>query len=283
MTPAPSAKPPPMRKAVTHDPRRAHPRPGHAHAVSPPRQAPRAVAGVAMMFQREDLSDTVTLYLGDCLEVLPTLAAGSVDAVVTDPPYSINTKSDGQGKLSPWADRVNAAYWYKEWIVACRNVMLGSGCLWSFTSWRTLTTIQKVSDDIGWPIESVLVWDKCWIGPGGMRGLRPSYELVALFAGDNFSIKDRGIPDIQRFKWSSDKPSGHPAEKPLSLMRWIIENSTAPGCTVLDAFMGSGTAGVAAVLTGRKFIGVEVDEKSYAIARRRILEALAQPALFQVE
>ena len=219
---------------------------------------------------------SVQLFNADCLSVLPTLAAGSVDAVVTDPPYSINTKSDGQGKINPWGDRVNAAFWYSEWIGRCRKLMLHRGCLWSFLNWRSLATFQKAADDLGWPIESLLVWDKKWIGPGGMKGLRPSYELVALWAGDDFSIEDRGLPDIQSFQWSSYKPNGHPAEKPLELMEWIVSNSTKPGDTVLDPFMGSGTTGVACARLGRNFIGIECDQNHYEAAQRRIADAQAQ-------
>jgi len=221
----------------------------------------------------------VRLMLGDCLELMRELPAGSVNAVVTDPPYSINIKSDGQGKIT-WGDRINAAFWYREWIDKCRKLMLGRGCLWSFLNWRSLVTFQKAADDLCWPIESLLIWDKCWIGTGGNKGLRPSYEMVALWAGENFAIDDRGLPDIQRFQWSSHKPNGHPAEKPLRLISWLIENSTNPGDNILDPFMGSGTTGVACVQTGRNFIGMEIDPTYYAIAERRIEAAQLQMPLF---
>lgn len=225
------------------------------------------------------MTDDVTLYLGDCLDVLKTLPDGSVDAVVTDPPYGVNTKSDGMGKLNPWADLCNSAYWYSAWLAECRRVTKPDGCAWSFLNWRSLVTFQKAACDVRWPIESLLVWDKEWIGPGGPRGLRPSYEMVALWVGPGFAIKNRGLADIQRFKWASYKPNGHPAEKPESLMVWLVEHSTEPGQTVLDPFMGSGTTGVACVQTGRRFIGCEIDPAYYAIAERRIAEARAQLAL----
>ena len=209
---------------------------------------------------------------GDCLEVLPTLSG--VDAVVTDPPYGINTKSDGMGKLNPWADLCNAALWYREWIGLARNAIPDDGCLWSCLNWRSMPTFQKAACDLGWPIESMLVWDKEWIGPGGTRGLRPAYELVGLWAGPEFSIDDRGLPDVQRFKWSSHKPTGHPAEKPVALKKWLIEISTDPGDTILDPFCGSGTTGVACVQTGRAFIGIEKTDHYADIARRRIADAV---------
>lgn len=155
-----------------------------------------------------------TLYLGDCRDVLADMAPDCAAAVITDPPYGINTKSDGMGKLNPWADLCNAAFWYADWLNACRRLTGAAGCVWTFMNWRSLPTFQKASCDIRWPIESLLVWDKQWIGPGGQKGLRPSYEMAALFAGSEFSIDDRGIPDIRRAQWSAVKPHGHPAEKP---------------------------------------------------------------------
>lgn len=222
---------------------------------------------------------TVDLRLGDCLEVMKSIPAGSVDAVITDPPYSINTKSDGQGKLNPWADRVNAAFWYREWMGEARRILKPSGCLWSFLNWRSMVTFQKATDDLRWSIESMLIWDKCWIGPGGPRGLRPSYEMVGLWANEDFVIEDRGIYDIQRFKWSSIKPTGHPAEKPIGLIEWLIKISTKPGDTVVDFFTGSGTTPEACLKNDRNFIGSELDPIWHEFAQRRIAEAQMQPTL----
>jgi site-specific DNA-methyltransferase (adenine-specific) len=221
----------------------------------------------------------ITLHQGDCLEYMHTLPTGSVDAVITDPPYSINTKSDGQGKLNPWADRVNAAFWYREWMGEARRILKPTGCLWSFLNWRSMTTFQKATDDLRWSIESVLVWDKCWIGPGGPRGLRPSYEMVGLWAMEDFAIEDRGIYDIQRFKWSSHKPTGHPAEKPIDLIKWLIEISTKPGAIVADFFVGSGTTPAACLDTGRDFMGTEIDPIWYEYCLKRIEQIQQQPQL----
>jgi site-specific DNA-methyltransferase (adenine-specific) len=218
-----------------------------------------------------------TLYLGDCLEILPTLP--KVDAVITDPPYGINTKSDGSGKLSPWGDLCNSAFWYAAWLQECRRRLTSAGSLWTCLNWRSLVTFQKAACDIGWPIESLMVWDKQWIGPGGTRGLRPSYELVALFGCDDFAVKDRGVADIQPFPVGSFKATGHPAEKPIALLDFIVKH--AGGASVLDPFLGSGTTGVAAVAAGRKFIGIEQDTRWFDSACRRIEQAYAQGKLFQ--
>lgn len=221
----------------------------------------------------------VTLHLGDCLEYLRGLPNNSVDAVIADPPYGLNTKSSyngKQGKLNPWADLTNAAYWYAAWMSECMRVVKPDGCMWTFLNWRSLVTFQKASFDIESPIESLLVWDKQWIGPGGQRGLRPSYEMVALFTNPEFSIDDRGIPDIRRCMWASQKPNGHPAEKPKDLILWLMEISVKPRGIVLDPFMGSGTTGVACMETQRDFMGCEIDPDWHSAAGRRIESAQSQ-------
>ena len=233
------------------------------------------------MSARVERIGLATLYLGDARDVLPTLGTGEIAAVITDPPYGINTKSDGMGKLNPWADLCNAAFWYADWLAACQRVVFPKGCVWTFLNWRSLPTFQKAACDIRWPIESLLVWDKEWIGPGGQKGLRPSYELAALFASDEFAIDDRGLPDIRRAKWSSQKPNGHPAEKPEDLMAWLVQISTKPGDTVVDPFMGSGTTGAAAVKAGRSFVGVEMDPEWFSVACRRIEQAQRQGDLLR--
>lgn len=222
----------------------------------------------------------------DCLEGLKEVPDKSVDLVVTDPPYGIGIKSQGQSKggvgakLNPWADVCNASLWYTAWLRECRRVLKDDGALWSFINWRYFPTLYKAGLDMAWSIESLLVWDKCWIGPGGLKGLRPSYEQVALFAGDAFKIPDRGLADIQRFKWSSHKPTGHLAEKPLDLISWIIEASgKRDGAVILDPFMGSGTTACAALRAGCNYIGFEMDPNWAEKARERIAaEVQAAPA-----
>lgn len=213
----------------------------------------------------------------DCLEGLRSLPDASVDLVLTDPPYGIGIKSQGgakgatTAKLNQWADICNASLWYSAWLAECKRILRNDGALWSFINWRYYPTLCKAGYEAQWAPESLLVWDKCWIGPGGKRGLRPSYEMVALYTLPGFAIQDRSLPDIRREKWGSYKPTGHPAEKPLDLIRWLIRISNKrPGSVILDPFMGSGTTGVAAVREGCNYIGYEMDPMWAQRARDRI-------------
>ena len=215
-----------------------------------------------------------TLYQGDALEWLAGLPSDHADICVADPPYSINTKSDGEGKLSPWADYCNSALWYSAWIRDVRRVLRAHGALWSCLNWRSQVPFQKAACDVRWAIESMLVWDKKWIGPGGNSGLRPSYEQVALWLRERGRVHDRGLPDIQPFPWSSQKPNGHPAEKPEALMVWLIAAVTRePNRLVIDPFCGSGTVGAAALSSGHRFAGCELDEAWCEVIARRLAQA----------
>lgn len=219
-----------------------------------------------------------TIYHGDALDILPELRASSVDLVITDPPYVIGAVSNGvmASKSGGWADMMNSSRWFRDWYVMCKRLLKPTGAMWTFCNWRSLPVVMKAAQDAEWGLTSLLVWDKEWIGPGGPQGLRPAYELVALLAMPDFAIPDRGIPDIKRQLWSAFKPSGHPAEKPVGLMKWLIEISAPPDALILDPFMGSGTAPRAALDLGHRAIGIEGEPQWVEYAARR-LSQLAMP------
>lgn len=220
----------------------------------------------------------------DCLEGLRELPDDSVDLIIADPPYGIGIKSHGTAKgnkkLNPWADICNASYWYSVWIAECQRVLKPDGALWSFVNWRYFPTQYKAGLDAGWPIESLLVWDKGWPGPAHKKALRTTYEMICLFSMPDFIIKNRSLVDIQQFKWASIKPTGHPAEKPLDLIRWIITTSGKQGGVILDPFMGSGTTACAALLEGGQYIGFEMDPVWAEKSQQRIKEQHEQLTLF---
>lgn len=219
---------------------------------------------------RTEKIGNATLYCGDYLEVLPEI--GVVGCVVTDPPYMLNCSSDHSGKLNPWADLCNGSVFISTWVRLVLAKIKDPAAIWIFSNWRGLPAFQKAGFDCGVPLESLLVWDKQWIGPG-MRGLRPGYELVGFYPANGFCIQDRGVPDIWIEKWSAFKPHGHPAEKPERLISRLLEISVPVMGSVLDPFMGSGTTGVAAIQHDMPFIGIEIDEKWFDIACRRIEKA----------
>ncbi|MEA3643337.1 MAG: site-specific DNA-methyltransferase [Lamprobacter sp.] len=224
------------------------------------------------------------LYQGDCLEVMADIKPMSVDAVITDPPYMIGAISigDKHTKAGGWADMENSAWWYAEWLKLARRALKQEGFACVFGNWRSLPTLLYAFSKIKWSVDSLMIWDKEWIGPAGPRQLRPTYEVV-LFAGmPNAKIDDRSASDVYRCRWMAghNKTTAHAAEKPVDLMRHLIRLTTKPGQVVLDCFMGSGTTGEAAHIEGRRFIGIEREhEYFHGIAVPRVQGSQAQQTL----
>jgi site-specific DNA-methyltransferase (adenine-specific) len=217
------------------------------------------------------------LYAGDALDILPQLPAGSAQAVLTDPPYVIGAVSAGNlvSKAGGWADTMNSALWFATWYRQARRILVHTGVMWTCLNWRSVPVVMRAAADIGWAVTSMAVWDKQWIATGGMRGLRPSYELVAMLAKPGFAVPDRAVADVWRIKASAHKPSGHPAEKPVALMRRCLEVSCLPpGSMVVDPFLGSGTTAVACQQLGLSFLGIEAEERYIEMAARRLSQGM---------
>lgn len=214
-------------------------------------------------------ADGITIYHGDALELLPRLPL--VSLVVTDPPYVIGAVSAGNigSKAGGWGDMMNSARWFRDWYTMAHERLARDGAMWTFLNWRSLPVVMRAALDAGLSVQSMLVWHKDWIGPGGTVGLRPAYEMVALIAAPDFQIPNRGIPDVWTQKWASHKPTGHPAEKPVPLLRRLIDTSAVDGF-VLDPFMGSGSTLVAAKDAGLPAIGIEAEERYCEIAVQRL-------------
>ena len=204
-----------------------------------------------------------TLYLGDCMEVLPTL--GKVDAVITDPPYGIGASSK---KFINGTSKTNKDYYAD----VCWDTETPSTDLMSFVTSAGEILIIWGGNYFGLPASRCfLVWDKTIHGN--------SYADCEM-AWTNMNANAR----IKRLNMVSTNQDGrvHPTQKPLQLMRWCIEQAGNPE-TILDPFMGSGTTGVAAIQLGRKFIGIEREPKYFDIACRRIEQAAAQGQIFEPE
>lgn len=205
-----------------------------------------------------------TLYLGDCMDILPTLP--KVDAVITDPPYGIGADT-GIGKITKQGSNFKNAP--KGWDATVPDKEI----------FEKLIDFSKVA--IFWggnyfnlpPTPTLLIWDK----------IQPENFTLAMA---EVAWCNTGRP-MKIYRWKSmninnGDPKYHPTQKPLGLMLWCIGQAGNPE-TILDPFMGSGTTGVAAIQMGRKFIGIEREPKYFDIACKRIEQAVAQPQLFEPE
>ena len=200
-----------------------------------------------------------TVHHGDCLDFLRTLPAGSVDAVVTDPPYGLNWEGHGLSTRK-WNGIKN-----DDGTLDIRQI-LSMPCL--VVSFGANAYPEQLPHRGRW-----ICWDKrC--GENADRMLGSPMELAWTNRKSGFDkmyrIMHGGV--VNDDGWGIKRV--HPTQKPIRLMRRIIEDFTKPGDTVFDPFTGSGTTGVACVQTGRKFIGCEISEEYVKIARRRIADAV---------
>jgi len=200
----------------------------------------------------------IELHLGDCLEILPTLADGSVDAVITDPPYGLGMRTVAGGTLKNTQTRFMEEMKHISWDNEAPPKEV-------FDCLREIGDIQIIWGGNYFelpPTRCILVWDKMTYLPTMSR-----VEMA-------WTSLDKPAKYIQIN--SNNNNRVHPTQKPVELMKWCIENYTQEGDTILDPFMGSGTTGVACVQTGRNFIGIEIEPKYYEIAEKRIAEAQLQ-------
>lgn len=211
-----------------------------------------------------------TLYLGDCMEVLPKLEG--VDCVITDPPYGMSYQS-GYATEQLWAGDViegdettfirdYALHWARKLPVLC------------FGTWK----VDRPKNT-----KIVLIWDK-----GGALGMgdlaipwKADHEEIYVLGKGFCGTRDSGSvlrhPPVQS---TAKNGRQHPNEKPLSLMHDLIRKTSGRIC---DPFMGSGSTGVAAIQAGRKFVGIELDQRYFDVACKRIAQAVAQGQLFAPE
>jgi DNA modification methylase len=200
-----------------------------------------------------------TLYLGDCREILPTLP--KVDAVVTDPPYGINHARDRNSQKDGWKD-YPCSGWDKE-----RPPRGAFDAMLQVSKSQIIWGGNYFTDYLA-PTMQWLVWDK------GQR----NFSLADCEFAWSSQMRASRIFEMSRSKALQDGKQ-HATQKPIALMEWCIGH-LAKAETILDPFMGSGTTGVACANLGRKFIGIEIEQKYFDIACERIEAAYAQQRLF---
>ena len=214
-----------------------------------------------------------TLYLGDCLEILPTL--GKVDAVVTDEPYDIpNGSAFAEGGLKKVKDASGG--WNVGRIKWMPEINLNPGATIACFHGRGKEPLGKLES---W---HRFYWVKTNPPPNPRKVFCSGVEECTLYKEPTGKRVWNGgaiTPNYWCGSIVSDR-SGHPAEKPLELMKLLIRCISNREQTILDPFMGSGTTGVACAKLGRRFIGIEIDEGYFDIACRRIEEAYRQPDMF---
>ncbi len=245
------------------------------------------------------MSDDVTLHLGDCLEYMRTLDAGSVDAILTDLPYGTTAcKWDEVIPFAPMWEAVRRVLKPRGAFVTTASQPFTSALVMSNAEWFKYALVWRKRRVTGHldakrkPLrehEDVLIF--CdgqpsynpQMTPSGGHVRGPFGKRNGKAAVYNDFVDDSSPAAIateyyprSTFEFLSPMQSVHPTQKPVALYDYLTRTYTNEGDTVLDIAMGSGTTGVACVQTGRKFIGCEIDPGYFAIAEKRIREAQMQ-------
>ena len=237
-----------------------------------------------------------TLYRGDCLEILPTLGAGSVEMLWTDPPYGhSNHDGDWNARLNehrgikgePIANddkesmrRVVDAMLTEASRVLSPDCCCCCGCSGGGGPRPTFAWLATRMDQAGLAFFHSVIWDKRNPGLGWRYRRQHEMVMVAHKTGGKLLWRDDKTAARNVFSMMPPRERDHPNEKPLELVTHFLELHSSPGHTILDPFMGSGTTIVAAHNLGRKGIGIEIEPKYFDIACKRVEQAVAQQSLF---
>lgn len=234
--------------------------------------------------------EVLTLYQGDVLTLLPFIPSESIDAVITDPPYSsgaatlsgkqadpsvkyqkTGTKKTYPPMLGDAKDQRSFTWWMTQWLCECWRIARDGAPLLLFTDWRQLPCVTDAVQTAGWMWRGIVVWHKGNVRP--MLGeFRREAEFIVYGCKGRLQRHSRQcLPGIFRYPVNSAEKV-HLTSKPLPLMTELM--SIAPeGGTVLDPFLGGGTTALAALTTGRKCIGIELSPEYVRIAAERVKAA----------
>jgi site-specific DNA-methyltransferase (adenine-specific) len=211
---------------------------------------------------------------GDAVAWLRSLPDASIDLVITDPPYESLEKHRAIGTTTRLKhSKASSNDWFSifpntrfpELFAEVYRVLKKDTHFYLFCDPETMFVAKPLAEQAGFKFWKPLIWDKQKIGMG--YHYRARYECVLFFEKGKRKLADLGIADI------IDAPrviNGYPAEKPPAVAEVLVTQSTAPGELVIDPFMGSGSAGVAALRNGRDFLGNDLCIEAVEIARQRL-------------
>ena len=249
----------------------------------------RGTISMVPQFQK----DGVSLYRGDALAVLSVLSDNSVDAILTDPPYSSGgvtlgarqanpaqkyqssgTKRQYPPMLGDAKDQRSWTMWCTLWLGECWRIARDGAPLMVFTDWRQLPALSDAVQAAGWSWRGIIAWDKRSARPQIGR-FRQQCEYVLFATKGRFIPHTRAcLPGVYDYPVIAAKKV-HLTSKPAELIEDLLA-VTAPQASVFDPFMGGGSVGEACIRTGRRYIGMELSAEYFEISRARLENVLAE-------
>lgn len=210
----------------------------------------------------------------DAVEWLKTLPSGSVDLFVTDPPYESLEKHRKIGTTTRLkVSKSSSNEWFSifpnsrfgELLAEMYRVLKNNRHLYIFCDQETMFRLKPIAEEAGFKFWKPIVWNKMAIGMG--YHYRAKYEFVLFFEKGKRKLNNLGIPDILEAKRVM---RGYPTEKPVDLIKILIEQSTIQGESVCDPFFGSGSTLIAAAELDRTFLGTDISPSAHDYFKQRL-------------
>ena len=213
------------------------------------------------------------LYQGDCLEVMGGIKDKSVDLIVTDPPYLMDYQSNRRKKEDRFDKIKNDKGNYmliQDYLEECHRIMKDNTAIYCFCSWHNIDFFKNEFEK-HFKLKNILVWNKNNHGTGDLKGsYAPKHEFILFGHKGRTLLREKRIADVIDCPKISSNKLTHPTEKPQDLLEIFIKQSSDVGSIIFDGFMGTGSCGIAAKKLNRNFIGIELDEKYFNIAKNRL-------------
>ena len=213
------------------------------------------------------------LYQGDCLEIMGGIKDKSVDLIVTDPPYLMNYQSNRRKKEDRFDKIKNDKGNYmliQDYLEECHRIMKDNTAIYCFCSWHNIDFFKNEFEK-HFKLKNILVWNKNNHGTGDLKGsYAPKHEFILFGHKGRTLLREKRIADVIDCPKISSNKLTHPTEKPQDLLEIFIKQSSDVGSIIFDGFMGTGSCGIAAKKLNRNFIGIELDEKYFNIAKDRL-------------
>ncbi|MEL6119661.1 MAG: site-specific DNA-methyltransferase [Pseudomonadota bacterium] len=239
---------------------------------------------------------------GDCIDVMQSLPAGSVDLIFADPPYNLQLRGDLHRPDNSQVDAVDDAWdqfasfeaydrFTQEWLTAARRLMKPNGAIWVIGSYHNIFRVGAALQNTGFWILNDVIWRKSNPMPN-FRGKRltnahetmiwASREEGAKYTFNYAALKALNEGIQMRSDWvlplctgherlkDENGDKAHPTQKPESLLHRVILGTSQPGDVILDPFFGTGTTGAVAKMLGRDYIGIEREESYRKVAEKRL-------------
>jgi adenine-specific DNA-methyltransferase len=203
-----------------------------------------------------------TIIRGDCVEVMSAMPSGSVDFILTDPPYVAGYRSRSNQTL---VNDDNAA-WLKPSFAEMHRVLRDDACAVSFYGWPKVDLFFAAWKAAGFRIGGHIVFCKRYTSRSAFFQYR--HEAAYLLVKGNPQFPASPLADVMDWTYTGNKL--HPTQKSIHILKPLIEAFSEPGNVILDPFAGSGSVCVAAQRTGRQYLGIELDRSHYETASARL-------------